>query len=66
MKILLLNDGGYHNLDGINFPVEVEARRWDCEIALVSAQEMQKVGADGALGGYYPFYFKEECTIISE
>ena len=53
-------------MDGINFPVEVEARRWDCEIALVSAREMQRVGADGALGGDYPFFFQEEFTIINE
>lgn len=45
MKIKLLNDGGYGDMEDVKFPVEVLASRLYRGGALVSREELYRVGA---------------------
>lgn len=66
VKIKLLNDGGYNFLEGVNFPVEVEA----CEIMSgygVSTSELERVGAASHASISSSWCFtSEECEEISK
>ncbi len=45
MRIKLLNNGGYGGMGNINFPVEVEAVKWNGGFE-VSTSELIRVGCD--------------------
>lgn len=50
MKVLLLNDGGYFGLEGVEFPVQVEATPYRRNgVMMVTTEELIRVGADGNL-----------------
>lgn len=46
MKIKLLNDGGYGDMENVKFPVEVEGKDWHGLGVHVSGAELIGVGAD--------------------
>lgn len=66
VKIKLLNDGGHSFLDGVNFPVEVEA----CEIKGgygVSTAELKRVWSIGYVSASSSWCFtSEECEEASK
>lgn len=52
MKVMLLNDGGYGDMENVAFPVEVEADFWSTELVYIYSSELYRVGAKPkAFGG---------------
>lgn len=68
MKIRLLNDGGFDELHGVAFPVEVEGTDWEGCGFDVHESEFEKLGYElrGKGGDDGMFYFSlisEECEV---
>lgn len=66
MKIKLLNDAGYGDMENVKFPAEVEARREWAYFA-VSKEELYRVGANpdafDVLNEYA--FAREFCEVVS-
>lgn len=63
MKIRLLNDGGYGDMDDVEFPAEVSARM--CEVSglhEVSGAEIIRVGGDASKWGN-DHYYAWDCYV---
>ena len=63
MKTVLTNDNGYSGLEGVNFPVELNARLITDSWIMVPKSELVKIGADGKYftdGASYCFEFESE------
>lgn len=60
MKIKLLNDGGYGDMDEVKFPVTVDATRYGYGFD-VNASELYRVGAKpGMFGASKSWHFLEK------
>lgn len=55
LKVKLLNDGDYGDMENVKFPVIVEGEKWDIYGFDVSVNELNKHGAK--LTGDYHLYF---------
>lgn len=68
MKIKLLNDGGYGDMENVKFPVEVEAKPWGDDGFDVSGFELIRVGATQSKWDknqtYYFSAFFGECEVV--
>ena len=68
MKIKLLNDGGYGDIENVKFPVEVEAEPWSNDGFDVLGAELIRVGATAvewnACEVYYFSSFHGECEVV--
>lgn len=65
MKIKLLSDAGYGDMEGVKFPVEVEARKEWAYFA-VSREELYRIGAESEVFDVldeYAFAF-EFCEVL--
>ena len=59
MKTVLTNDGGYNGLEGVKFPVEVNALPLADNCVMVTKSELVKIGADGECFSGGASYFFE-------
>lgn len=60
MKVKLLNDGGYGDMELVKFPVEVEGSLVpDCngELVRISGSELIRVGASSSSDDWDPDFF---------
>lgn len=57
MKIKLLNDGGYDDMENVKFPVEVEAADWFGLGFEVTGEELIRVGASAEYWGKSAVYY---------
>lgn len=68
MKIKLLNDGGYGDMENVKFPVEVEAEPWGNDGFDVDGAELLRVGATEAewcaAEVYYFSASTGECEVL--
>jgi hypothetical protein len=73
MKIKLLNDGGYRGLEGVKFPVIVDAIKHekmnvslhvpDSEMSRISNGVFNKKTVDSTFAGW-PFTIHYDCEVI--
>ena len=69
-KVKLLNDGGYTFLEGVKFPVVVDACEDDWLGGFnVEISELESIGADSYVRGKPPhetswYFTEEECEVI--
>lgn len=69
MKIKLLNDGGYRELNGVKFPVEVIGFMYEGleHCVGVDGDELLRIGGDDCLSDCdLAFLIGEECEIVDE
>lgn len=71
LKVKLLNDGGYGDMENVKFPVIVEGEDFEGEGFLVSGSELIRVGASNDNDVWDPnykyfFYNIRECEVIKD
>jgi len=67
MRVLLLNDGGYHAMEDVTFPVEVKCdRSTDSNIVYVHIDELKRVGYSSSYTDSYTLCWQIgiECEVI--
>lgn len=75
MKLMLINDGNYGDMEQVKFPVQVEGRPspWGSpHIFQIHLSELLRVGADpegwsefqGEDGGYCNFFYGSEVLVV--
>lgn len=64
MKVRLLNDGGYEALGHIEFPVDVIAKPYNHDLAVVDKLELARIGAARFRGRGLSFWIGSECEVI--
>lgn len=68
LKVKLLNDGGYGDMENVKFPVIVEGEDFVGQGCNILGSELVRVGADGCwnLAHKYHFFYGSECEVINE
>lgn len=70
MKIKLLNDGGYEDMDNVKFPVTVDAKKNKNHGNLygVYGRDLISIGAKKFFDKNYLYHFElgSECEVIEE
>lgn len=57
MRVRLLNDGGYGDMENVKFPAEVEAEKTNCCFE-VRASELYRIGATHGEFGEMDYYWR--------
>lgn len=67
MKIKLLNNGGYGDMEDVKFPVEVEGANWEDSGFDVSGSEIIRVGGDARYwnANVHYFWLNEEVEVLT-
>lgn len=68
LKVKLLNDGGYGDMENVKFPVIVEGTMWSDRGIDVKVSELNKHGAEFIDGDeeYYFSLLQGECEVIKD
>lgn len=71
LKIKLLNDGGYGDMENVNFPVIVEGEDFESQGCDILGSELIRVGATVTDHGWdpdwkYHFYYGDECEVVED
>ena len=67
LKIKLLNDGGYGDMENVKFPVIVEGEKWGHRGFDVLVSELNKHGAKLTGEGFLYFSLLQgECEVIKD
>lgn len=64
MRVRLLNDGGYNCLNGMNFPITVDALMYNEKVVDVAIDELMRIGAKGPILSSLSFIVGAECEVI--
>ena len=71
LKVKLLNDGGYGDMENVKFPVIVEGEDFEGQGCDVLGSELIRIGAGNDNDVWdpdyrYHFYYGKECEVINE
>lgn len=71
LKIKLLNDGGYGDMENVKFPVIVEAEDFEGKGCDILGSELIRVGANNDNDVWdhdypYHFHYGKDCEVIDE
>lgn len=67
LKVRLLNDGGYGDMENVKFPIVVNGQKWLGKGFDVSVSEVNKHGATFTGDGFLYFsLLSGECEVVNE